>query len=735
MVARYDGPGRRVDAPNAPRGARADAPRRVVDSSLGEVGADLVGLSRQMRATDLQAEALEEQRLERAEREAERARLKQERIDRQESLGVASDLEVSLSQELVALEQQRGADPTGWGQTVRQSVSERVKQATEGLRPGLAEFVQERLTSFVERASIQAIGQEAQWQGVRSVETHASNADALARLAAFRPDGVADALVELKAGILEDPFIAAAAKRAVFEEQAGKVALAQVDSLLSQHPEAAVAIQRAVTGELSASSPFVTVPVGGRKVDLALGLVAPGKLVDVVERSQRELQTRAREAAVAAREQQADQVALLKQDVGDILTAAEYGEPVGPVSRDRFAVLGERADQAYQQFDQQYRAATQRGAVRTQTRDELVALLESSRPQAGPDGAPGFADAAKQYEATQRVVVAELERRSKAPVAYAHEVSDPLRAATALVDQARAAGDRKGLQAAASRRIDLLFETQAAYGLPPTLLDPGEKAAVAARLSGDAIIGAAPKERAVARVQALDLVMDEYGEYASDVLRAVGKDAPAGTATQARLRDRPSETRLALAEAWDTPAETLARALPVSYSAKDITLDARDSVEAFMRSLGTRQGAVGTGVETQQSVERLAMVYAARGVSDPVGRATADVIGEYAFEEVAGRVVRVPANERLDQVAPGLKRALANERERFPEERDLNWVTLPDDRGVQLLSGETPVLSGKEPVVRTWLEVREVQATVDERARTIQRDVEDALFGSGMLGP
>lgn len=699
---------------------------------MSEAGADLISLSRQARANKLQVQQIEEFRREREEREVERVRLAQERLDRQESLGVASDLEVALSAELAGWEQERGADPTGWARDVRARLQERLQGATEGLRPGLAEAARERLLPFVERASIEAIAQEATWQGVRSVQTHVSAAEAAARLAAFREDSAPDALVELKANIDADPFIAKAAKRAVFEEQGAKVAMAQVESLLARHPEAAGAIRRAVTGELSAARPFVTVSVGGREVDVALGLVPPQKVVDVVERAQRELEVRAREAAMAERQAQAEQVVALKAAVGDVLAAAEYGQPVARLSPERFAVLGERGAQAWQEFSRQYDFAVQRGAVRGKTGAELAALLEATEPRAAGDGtAPGFEAQAQQWEATRRVVVAELDRRGKAPVAFAHEVSAPLRAATAAVEEARAAGGRQTLREAAAQRLDLLFETQQQWGLPPTVLDPGQRERLAGRLSGADLLGVEPRERAAVQVATLDSIIDEYGEYAPDVLRAVGRAAPAGTATQARLAAREPAVRLAVAEAWATPSEGLTRALPSFVDARALRADAQDEVRLFTRSLGARHGALETASETQETVERLAMLYAARGVADPAARAAQDVIGEYAFEELAGRVVRLPAVERQVDVARGLRRALAVERERHPGLRDLGWITLPDDSGVVLVSGDTPVLVDRQPVTRSWLDLREQAATDDERYRQIQRDVYEQVYGSG----
>jgi hypothetical protein len=732
VTVSYDGPGRRVQVPAAPRGVRADLPPMLIDRAMSEAGADLTALSRQARANKLQVQQVEEFRREREEREAERARLAQERLDRQEALGVAPDLEVALTAELTEWEQGRGADPSGWARDVRTRLQGRLQEATQELRPGLAEAVRERLLPFVERASIQAIGQEATWQGVRSVETHVRAADALARLAAFREDSVPDALVELKANIEADPFIAKAAKRAMFEEQAGKVALAQVESLLSRHPEAAPALRRAVTGELSSARPFVTVPVGGRQVDVALGLLPPQKVVDVVERAQRELEVRAREAAVMERQAVAERLATLKVDVGDVLAAAEHGQPVARVPRERFAVLGERGEQAWQEFSRQYDFAVQRGAVRTKTGPELLAMLEATEPKAAADGtAPGFEAQAQQWQATRRAVAAELERRAAAPVAFAHEVSAPLRAATAAVEEARLAGDRQAVRDAARRRLDLLLETQEQYGLPLTVLDPGQRDRLAARLSGVDLLGAEPRERAAAQVAALDSVMDEYGDYAADVLRAVGRAAPAGTATQARLAARSPAVRLAVAEAWATPAEDLARALPASVRPTDLRLEAQEETRLFTRSLGARHGALETASETEESVERLAMVYAARGVSDPVSRAVADVIGDYAFEELAGRVVRLPAEQRQEQITRGLRDALAAERRRFPWLRDLAWLTLPDDSGVVLVSGDTPVLEDREPVTRSWLDLREAAATAAERAREISRDVYEQVYGSG----
>ncbi len=484
------------------------------------------------------------------------------------------------------------------------------------------------------------------------------------------------------------------------------------------------AISDAISGEQLGNANAMLKAYGPQLGGAAEGLRAR------VSAKGRELEARARAA-------QAERRIDVQARIRDSVAAWQSGQdaPTAPTRQEVFAAYGaEGGAHIWQGLEDTRQFGADLKTLAALTPEEQAGLLEKRRPQPGE----GYAQAATVYARLEKAVQDDQRRRRDDPVSYLITKDPEVKSAFAAWAQSHDAGAARTyttkLRAAAAARGMAWSETA------PALLPESTAKQLAWTITNSE--------------NPADVIAQQSAAWGRDwpaVERQLvqGNKLPGGLRVIASGMNREGAGLLAGTFRDPKYLTTAREALGLTDAdAKAVRERVRDELEDFTHTLLT-QGATATAAEFAESATRLTYAYMQRGfgMKDAAARAAKDVaLGRY---HINGSY-RVPQGVDPDAVAAGAENALVTLTENparlaLPTAKGLSqefvhtsaattvrrngqWVTAPDESGLQLFVHGVPVRDADgRTIALTWEQLQEQAAAAGQvnAPRIAQKILED----------
>ena len=423
--------------------------------------------------------------------------------------------------------------------------------------------------------------------------------------------------------------------------------------------------------------------------------------------------------------------------IRDSVAAWQSGQdaPTAPTRQEVFAAYGaEGGAHIWQGLEDTRQFGADLKALAALTPEEQAGLLEKRRPQPGE----GYAQAATVYARLEKAVQDDQRRRRDDPVSYLITKDPEVKSAFAAWAQSHDAGAARTyttkLRGAAAARGMAWSETA------PALLPESTAKQLAWTITNSE--------------NPADVIAQQSAAWGRDwpaVERQLvqGNKLPGGLRVIASGMNREGAGLLAGTFRDPKYLTTAREALGLTDAdAKAVRERVRDELEDFTHTLLT-QGARATAAEFAESATRLTYAYMQRGfgMKDAAARAAKDVaLGRY---HINGSY-RVPQGVDPDAVAAGAENALVTLTENparlaLPTAKGLSqefvhtsaattvrrngqWVTAPDESGLQLFVHGVPVRDADgRTIALTWEQLQEQAAAAGQvnAPRIAQKILED----------
>ncbi len=447
--------------------------------------------------------------------------------------------------------------------------------------------------------------------------------------------------------------------------------------------------------------------------------------------------TLAHKLEARARAAQAERRIDVQARIRDSVAAWQSGQdaPTAPTRQEVFAAYGaEGGAHIWQGLEDTRQFGADLKTLAALTPEEQAGLLEKRRPQPGE----GYAQAATVYARLEKAVQDDQRRRRDDPVSYLITKDPEVKSAFAAWAQSHDAGAARTyttkLRAAAAARGMAWSETA------PALLPESTAKQLAWTITNSE--------------NPADVIAQQSAAWGRDwpaVERQLvqGNKLPGGLRVIASGMNREGAGLLAGTFRDPKYLTTAREALGLTDAdAKAVRERVRDELEDFTHTLLT-QGATATAAEFAESATRLTYAYMQRGfgMKDAAARAAKDVaLGRY---HINGSY-RVPQGVDPDAVAAGAENALVTLTENparlaLPTAKGLSqefvhtsaattvrrngqWVTAPDESGLQLFVHGVPVRDADgRTIALTWEQLQEQAAAAGQvnAPRIAQKILED----------
>lgn len=468
---------------------------------------------------------------------------------------------------------------------------------------------------------------------------------------------------------------------------------------------------------------------GRASLDYVNALDADGR-----DRARVTAEGRIRELEAEARARRAEARDILQSRMENQYSQIEAGVGVpDPITRGEFAAAGYSAAEfaGYQAMVQQ--GADYRALWRLPESD--IRALVAGRDPAKDPGSVVEAGFAARFRLNQRLRARAddvLAKREKDPGAYIVQYSPRAAQAYQGMITAQQAGDSHEANAAAREYYRIARSEAQRLGIRNRNLLPAVYTdAIAAEF-------AEPGENAPNMADRMAAERARWGDMWPQVSRQINAAVPPTASIIGSGVSRATAIRLS-GSASLKPDEVDAQ-LPTGVSPESVKTEVRDAMGDFFATYAGQPNSAQMRATMTDAGYRLAASYIAEGASlnDAATRAARELASDRYNIMSATRFGTRASKVRLPTSGPygpvpegpvlqGLLYVMAREIRpmNIPRLADTQWLTLPDDSGVGLFyNGELQARDNGTPISYSWQRLREMNETLNERVRDVNREIQ-----------